>query len=181
MENQFVKQCIFLDRDGVLNHSEVVNGKPKAPQCREDFFLLPGIEQAVKEIKSAGFFIVVVTNQPDIGNGFVDSEEIELMHTELKDKLPIDDIFTCPHSQKAGCSCRKPKPGLLYKASKIYNLDLVSSWMVGDRWSDVYAGKSAGTQTVFIDRGYKENLDHNLSPDSTVKNLQAAVDYILHN
>lgn len=146
----------FLDRDGVIVRSEVIDGKAYAPRRLEDLRLLPGAAESVRRLKSYGFLVVVVTNQPDVGNGFVERSLVEAMHEKLHAKLLIDHIEVCYHAQSAGCTCRKPKPGMLHTAAQKLSIDLAASFMVGDRVSDLEAGSTAGCRTVFIDRGYRE-------------------------
>jgi D-glycero-D-manno-heptose 1,7-bisphosphate phosphatase len=172
-----VTAAVFLDRDGVLVRSPVVDGKAYAVRRLEDFRLLPGTAAAVENLRRAGLRIVVVTNQPDIGNGLVDAETVEAMHQRLREKLRPDSIEMCPHRQDEGCLCRKPLPGMLHAAAARLHVDLAASFMVGDRWSDVVAGRKAGCYTVFIDRGYAEGLQG--VPDAVVKTLPAAAEVIL--
>lgn len=153
-----VNRAVFLDRDGVINYSEVRDGKPYAPRVARDFILLPGVENAIVDIKSMGYQIIVVTNQPDINNKLVNPLEIEKMHRRIA-HLPISKIYVCPHSQNEGCVCRKPRPGMLFKAREDFNIDLTKSFMLGDRQSDMEASKSAGCKSVFIDKNYKETKD----------------------
>tara|TARA_Y100001936_G_scaffold180227_1_gene177170 strand:- start:9 stop:545 length:537 start_codon:yes stop_codon:yes gene_type:complete len=151
-----VTRAVFLDRDGVINRAIVINGKPFAPRDIEDFEILPGAEAAIKILADAGFLIFVVTNQPDIGNGLVKRESVDEMH-ELLSHLPIREIFVCPHKQSDGCECRKPRTGMLTAAEAKYGVDLSSSFMVGDRYSDMLAGWKAGCNCCFIDHGYIES------------------------
>ena len=170
-------RAVFLDRDGVINRSEVRNGKPYAPRRVEDFRLVPGAAAAVRALKQAGFAVIVVTNQPDIGNGLVDATVVDAMHEKLWARMPVDDIKVCPHRQDAGCDCRKPKPGLLIAAAKERGIDLTTSFMVGDRWSDVVAGQAAGCYTIFIDRDYGET--RSATPDFKARSLSSATRLIL--
>lgn len=171
------RAAVFLDRDGVINRSEIRDGKAYAPRRLADFRLLPGVVGAVNALKSAGFLIVVVTNQPDIGNGLVDPAVVEAMHARLRARLPVDAIEMCAHRQDEGCSCRKPKPGLLRRAARRLAIDLPRSFMVGDRWSDVVAGRMAGCYTVFVNRAYRESAP--TAPDAIVSSLPAAARRIL--
>ncbi len=152
-------------------------GKPYAPRRLEDFRLLPGARKAVAALKRAGFLVVVATNQPDIGNGLVTAAVVEAMHAKLRSLAPVDDIRVCPHRQDAGCSCRKPKPGMLRAAARRWNIDLKNSYMVGDRAGDIVAGKAAGCYTLLINRHYSEPLPN--GPDRTARSLPAAVRFIL--
>lgn len=172
-----MRRAVFLDRDGVINRGRVRDGKAFAPRRLSDFRLLPGVPAAVSELKSHGLLVIVVTNQPDIGNGLVDESVVTAMHERLRQRVSVDDIFMCPHSQDAGCACRKPKPGMLIEAAKRWKIDLKRSFMVGDRASDVIAGETVGCYTLFVDRGYREpRPDH---PGKCVKSLRSATAQIL--
>lgn len=168
------RRGVFLDRDGVLNQSLVRDGKPYAPRTLEEFVLLPGAAEAVCALKERGFVVVVVTNQPDIGNGLVDAAVVEAMHRRLRELTLVDDIRVCPHKQTDGCECRKPKPGMLLAAARDHGIDLGNSFMIGDRVSDLSAGKAAGCLTAFVDHGYGETKGRDLSPDIWAKSLPDA-------
>lgn len=169
--------AVFLDRDGVLNRSLVRDGKPFAPRRLQDFRLLPGAAKAVARLKAAGFLVIVVTNQPDIGNGLVDPAEVAAMNDRLKARVPVDEVVVCPHRQTDGCSCRKPNPGMLVDAASRWGIDLATSFMVGDRGSDVVAGLRAGCYTLLVRRGYREAVTQ--LPHEVVASLPAAVGSIL--
>jgi len=151
-----LRRAVFLDRDGVINRSLVRDGKPYAPRRLADFRLLPGAANAVRALREAGLLVIVVTNQPDIGNGLIAAATVEAMHETLRRRAPVDDIFLCPHAQGAHCDCRKPNPGMLLQAAARWCIDLPHSFLVGDRRSDVVAGQVAGCYTIFLDRGYAE-------------------------
>jgi D-glycero-D-manno-heptose 1,7-bisphosphate phosphatase len=170
--------AVFLDRDGVLIRSPVVNGKAYAVRRLEDFRLLPGSVASVEALRKVGYRIIVVTNQPDIGNKLVDAATVAAMHERLHRRLRPDAIEMCPHRQDEECSCRKPKAGMLRAAAERFGIDLRASVMVGDRWSDVVAGREAGCYTVFVDRGYSEPLRD--APDAIVKSLPAAARLIIN-
>lgn len=171
------RRAVFLDRDGVLNESLVVDGKPFAPRQLSDFKIYESAEQAVKILKSRGFINIVVTNQPDVGNGYVKMETIEAFHRLLRERIPIDDIEVCYASQSENSPRRKPAPGMLIDAAKKWQIDLSQSFIIGDRASDIEAGKSAGCCTIFIDRGYSEPKPKN--PDYVASSLESGVDIIL--
>jgi D-glycero-D-manno-heptose 1,7-bisphosphate phosphatase len=130
----------------------------------------------IARLKSAGFVVVVVTNQPDVRRGIQKRETVEAMHRVLASELALDAIETCFHDDVDACECRKPLPGLLFRAAKRLGIDLRASYMVGDRWRDVDAGRNAGCRTVLIDCGYRE---HSSMPDRSVSTLKEAVDWIL--
>ncbi|CAA7612112.1 HAD-IIIA family hydrolase [Magnetospirillum sp. UT-4] len=178
MENrQRLSRAVFLDRDGVLNRSLVIDGKPYAPRRIEDFRLFPGTTAAVARLKAAGLVVIVVTNQPDIGNGLVDAATVAAMNARLRQRVPVDDILVCPHRQTDGCDCRKPKPGMLIEAAARHRIDRSRSFLVGDRASDIVAGQGAGCYTLYVRRGYAEASPQR--PDACVRSLGQAVNVIL--
>jgi D-sedoheptulose 7-phosphate isomerase len=172
--------AVFLDRDGVINRAFVHDGKPCSPPTAEDLEILPGVPEALRELKAYGYKLLVVTNQPDVGRGTLSQETLDAMHRQLRSQLPIDDIFECTHSERAHCDCRKPLPGMLLEAAKKYDIDLANSFMVGDRWKDIDAGYNAGCRTILIDYGYSERPpDH--APDLRVRSLREAADWIIRS
>ena len=156
-------KAVFLDRDGVINRSIVRDGKPYSPRTLADFVLLPYVPDAIQNLSSAGFLVFVVTNQPDIGNGDISQSLVDAMHQQLMGSLPIHKIYICPHSQKAGCDCRKPKPGMLLTAKAEFDITMDQSFMVGDRYGDICAANAAGCNPIFVDYGYKETPDFQVS------------------
>jgi D-glycero-D-manno-heptose 1,7-bisphosphate phosphatase len=173
------RRAVFLDRDGVLNRAEVRDGKPYAPRRLEEFRLLPGTAAALRGLREARLFLVVITNQPDIANGLVGEAVVAAMHERLRKRLPIDDIKLCPHGQSAGCDCRKPKPGMLMAAARQHAIDLSASFMVGDRVSDMLAGQAAGCYTIFLQRGYEETRRQSIEADTVAYSLPGAARLIL--
>ena len=171
------RRAVFLDRDGVLNRTAVETGKPRAPQSLKEFRLLPGVAAAVAELKASGYLAIVVTNQPDVGRGLIAPETIAAMHAHLRKRVAVDDILVCPHRQDAGCDCRKPKPGLILEAMQRWGIAPAGSIMVGDRGSDMVAGKTAGLYTAFVDRHYAEPRPER--PDLIARSLPHAVAQIL--
>lgn len=155
----------------------VCEGKPYPPQRLEDFQILPGVAEALWSLRRAGFLLIVATNQPDIGRGVQRREVVEAMHRILYRRLPVDDIKVCYDTENSGCTCYKPKPGMLLDAATEYGIDLTGSYMVGDRWRDVGAGKAAGCCTIFIDRHYNEPLLD--LPDLVCSDLSEATAYIM--
>lgn len=147
---------VFLDRDGVINRAMIKDGRPYPPCTLKELEILPGVSEALVRLRVAGFYLIVVTNQPDVARGTQSRAEIEKMHAALARKLPLDEFKVCYHDDSDKCDCRKPKPGLLLEAAHGHRLDMASSFMVGDRWRDMEAGRRAGCRTVFIDRGYAE-------------------------
>lgn len=170
------KKAIFLDRDGILNKVIIRRGKPSSPWNLKDFKLLSHIEKYLKTLNEIGFLNIVFTNQPDVKRGYLKIEDLEKMHQIIAEKLPIDEITFCPHDDKDNCSCRKPKPGLIFEAAKKWSIDLKNSFVIGDNWKDVVAGKNAGCKTILIKRSYNKNLKD--SYDFEAKNLKDAVKII---
>ncbi len=151
-----MRRAVFLDRDGVLNRAVVRDGKPYPPAGLDEVEILPGVAPALARLKRAGFLLVVVSNQPDVARGTTSLEQVEAINSRLAESLPIDEFRLCCHDDKDECACRKPRPGLILEAAARHQVDLASSFMVGDRWRDVEAGRRAGCQTVFLDFGYQE-------------------------
>lgn len=149
-------RAVFLDRDGVLNRAPVRAGRPQSILRLEDVEVLPGVPEACRMLRDGGFALVVVTNQPDVARGTLRRETVEAIHGLLCQQLPIDDVRVCYHDDADGCACRKPGPGMLLAAAREWGIDLARSFMVGDRWPDIEAGRRAGCRTVFIDHHYAE-------------------------
>lgn len=171
-------RALFLDRDGVINRSIVLDGKPFAPTLLEDFEFLPGVQEALLLTKNAGLMNIVVTNQPDISTGKIDSEQFYLIQERCFAELNIDDIKFCPHVEADHCDCRKPLPGMIVAAAQEYGIDITQSYMIGDRWRDIECGQAAGCKTnFFIDYGYSEKKPE--PPYTIVRTLGEAVQIIL--
>ena len=171
------RRAVFLDRDGVINRAPICDGKPYPPANLAELEVLPGVEGALARLKAFGFFLVVVSNQPDVARGAADRDVVEAINQRLMESLPIDEMRVCYHDDRDFCLCRKPLPGLLVDAASAHDLDLAGSYMIGDRWRDVEAGRSAGCKTMFIDYGYKEKQPAHF--DFRVKSLAQAADVIL--
>lgn len=167
-------RAIFLDRDGVINR--------KMPEDEyvtslRDFELLPGSITALSALASAGFLLIIVTNQRGIARGKVTMSDLEVIHAHLKEvcskhNAQLTEIYYCPH--EGGCHCRKPEPGLILQASCEFGIDLRRSWMIGDSISDIEAGRRAGCKTAFI--GLHPG---NIAADVTGCDLAAAARAIL--
>ncbi len=172
-----LRRAVFLDRDGVLNRAVVRDGKPYPPTDLKSFEILPEVGPALAALKSAGFLLIVATNQPDVARGVQTLSTVESMHDILRQSLPLDGICACYEEDGPDCTCYKPKPGLLLDAASKLNVNLRASYMVGDRWRDVGAGVAAGCTTIFIDRHYAEDLRD--TPDISCGNLAEAAAAIL--
>ena len=151
------KACaVFLDRDGVLNRALVRDGLPYPPRDMAEVEILPGVSEALLALKAAGFILITVSNQPDVARGTLRRDTVDSINAYLAERMPMDRFIMCYHDSGDGCACRKPKPGMLHEGAFEFNVDLSRSYMVGDRWRDVEAGKNAGCKTIFIDYGYDE-------------------------
>jgi D-glycero-D-manno-heptose 1,7-bisphosphate phosphatase len=160
------RRAVFLDRDGVLNRAIV-----------RDFEILPGVADALRRLSEAGFLLIGATNQPDVARGTQRKDVIEAMNNRLVAETTITAILVC-YDDGDDAPRRKPNPGLLLEAAQSYAIDLTASFMVGDRWRDVEAGRRAGCTTIFIDRGYSERQPAPPA-DHTAPDLPAATDWIL--
>lgn len=171
-------KAVFLDRDGVINKASVVDGKPYPPRNLDELELIPGVDQAILQLRDRGYICIVVTNQPDVARGKTSKETVESINQFLIQHLGIHEIISCYHDDYENCDCRKPKPGSLLKGALKYNIDLKKSFMVGDRWRDIEAGQNAGCKTFFIDYQYNEKQPQN--PTYKVTSLTDAINIILN-
>lgn len=163
------QKAIFLDRDGTINKMVGFVTKP------EQFELIEGAAEAIKTINKSGYLAIVVTNQPVIARGDCTFEELQTIHDKMETELGkvgafVDAIYVCPHhtdkgfegerpEYKCNCDCRKPKPGLLLKAAKDFNIDLSESYMIGDSHRDVEAGENAGVKkSIKVEENKKNGL-----------------------
>jgi D-glycero-D-manno-heptose 1,7-bisphosphate phosphatase len=182
-EHEVATRAVFLDRDGVLNRPLVRHGLPFPPATIEDFEIYPDMAEACALLKQAGFVLIVVTNQPDVGRGTQSRATVDAMHAKLRAAVPaLDAIEVCYHAgSRRGepCDCRKPKPGMLLRAAASHGIDLKRSFLVGDRWRDVDCAHAAGCRAIFIDHGYGEPLHE--KPEFTVRTFGEAVATILEN
>ena len=171
-----MKKAVFLDRDGVINKAFIKDGLPLSPNSLDELEILPGVKESVLRLKKLNFICLVVTNQPDVSRGKINKNTVIKMNNFLKKEIELDDIFVCYHDDKDNCNCRKPKPGLLLKAGKKWNVDYKQSFMIGDRWRDIQAGKNAGCKTIYLDYNYKDIKPKN--PDFVTDTLLNAT-YII--
>jgi D-glycero-D-manno-heptose 1,7-bisphosphate phosphatase len=173
-----MSRAAFLDRDGLINR------KPPEGEyvtCWEEMQLLPGVSHAIGLLNRAGFRVIVVTNQRCVAKGLVSTAVLEAMHQRMCEELAekgahIEEIYYCPHEFNPACSCRKPAPGMLLSAARKYDIDLATSWMIGDSGIDVEAGRNAGCKTARL-----LTHDENATPDCDVVafSLLDAVDKLL--
>lgn len=180
-EHEIGRRAVFLDRDGVINKPVVREGRPHPPAEVKDFELYEDVPAGCARLEAAGYLLVVVTNQPDVARGAQTRAAVDAMHRKMLDALPqIARVEVCWHAGADWgdpCDCRKPRPGMVVRAAKALNIDLIQSFLIGDRWRDIDCGHGAGCQTVFIDRNYSEPLKR--PPDWTVQSFGQAVEVIL--
>lgn len=173
-----LRRAVFLDRDGVLNEPVLRDGRPYPPSGLNELVIVPHAKASLERLKRQGFFLLVVTNQPDVGRGLSTEAGVEKINQYLAANLPLDDFFTCYHDDSDRCDCRKPLPGLFLRAAAKHGIDLANSYMIGDRWRDIDAGSAAGCRTILIDRHYNERKPE-ANPDCIVESLPQACDWIL--
>lgn len=172
-----MRRAVFLDRDGVVNREIFRNGHARAPWTVAEVEIVPGVPDALDRLRRAGFLLVVATNQPDVVRGDASRHEIEAIHSRLRHTLPFDDIRVCYHDDTDGCACRKPSPGMLYAAAVERDIALAGSYMVGDRWRDIGAGRRAGCTTILVHSDRHEPTT--IEPDARVGDLAEAATWIL--
>lgn len=183
------QKAIFLDRDGTIN--KYVGFLRSINQ----FELLEGTVEAIKRINNLGYLAIVITNQPVIARGDITVEELNNIHNKMETLLGkggayLDGIYYCPHHPDKGfdgerlelkfdCNCRKPKPGLVFQAAKDFNIDLSSSWFIGDSWRDIATGQNAGVKTALIAGEDLSLLPKEVEPTVRVKSILDFVEQYL--
>ena len=149
LSTKMKNKAIFLDRDGtIICERHYLSNL-------SDIELLPGAKKALRLLKSAGFLLIVITNQSGIARGFFDRRFVQSAHRLINRKLEgaIDDFYVCPHSPGTHCSCRKPKTGMLRAAAGKWKIDLSASWVIGDKKSDTMLGRDNPMRTLLIGKG----------------------------
>lgn len=181
-----MNKAVFFDRDGTLNKTFVVSNKPYGPRHLKDIKLFKQVPFILNKLHELGFLIVVVSNQPDIALRKIDEKTRQALEKKFKNlvkikKINIDAIYYCYHHPNSidskypkNCDCRKPKPGMLLKASKELKINLKKSWIVGDTDKDIDAGKAAGCKTILIKKSYSGRCE----PDFAVKSLMDIINII---
>lgn len=176
-----MSKAIFFDRDGVLNDL-VLPDLSRGPRNIGELILNKHINEVFRFATHCGFEIFIITNQPDISRNYLSFSENEKIRSVffqfLKDK---DHYLECAHDNFHNCSCRKPKPGLIFAAAVEFDLDLSESIIVGDKWTDILAGKAAGLQTILLENSQSNlgtsqgNPPEGTSANFTVNNLQSVI------
>lgn len=174
--------ALFLDRDGVI-----IENRPNYIRSWSDVEIYPQALTALAKIRNSPYKIVIITNQSAVGRGLMTIERANKINRKLVAEVEkmggrIDGVYMCPHGPDEGCPCRKPQPGLLFRAADDQNLDLVRSIMIGDAISDIVAAASAGLSNLILVQTGRGTIQANLPevqelPDFLVyKNLAEAID-----
>lgn len=153
-------KVIFLDRDGVINIPKIINRKPFAPTNISQFRFYPYTKKNCYQLRKLGYYLIIITNQPDISKGFIKLQELKKMHQKVIHELKILRVYTS-YSSNNNNKNRKPNPGLLLKAIKDFNINVDKSFMIGDRKKDIDAANKIGCRSIFIDRKYLETKPNN--------------------
>lgn len=168
-------KALFLDRDGVI-----CRALGKYLTSWDEFELLQDIQDLLDVAHKEGYLVIVVTNQPQIAKGLLTEKQLAVIHAKMEELLnhTIDKVYYCPHQNEDNCECRKPKPGMLMKASCELDIDLTRSLIVGDHAKDMSAGKIAGCKTVFLKNEYNTQDLSVCSPDIIIEDLEEILDSI---
>jgi len=183
--------AVFIDRDGTISEEVGYVNHPTR------FQLYPYSSTAIKLLNDNGWFAILVTNQAGVARGYFSEDVVKQVHQRLEDELlaestRLDGIYYCAHHPTVGeppyrsdCDCRKPKAGLIKRASSDFDIDLAASWMVGDRYSDIELARNAGVQSCFVLSGYGrgeyeyQRAEWKYHPDLVCDNLLEAVKTIV--
>lgn len=153
-----MKPAIFLDRDGVINEN-----RSDYVKSWEEFTFLPGSLEALKQLASSPWLVVIITNQSVVGREIITMHQLDAIHSKMLQAIHaaggrIDAIYTCPHAPSTRCACRKPSPDLLLRASKDLNINLLNSMFIGDSLSDIEAARRAKVLPIFVRSGREAHL-----------------------
>ena len=144
------RRAVFLDRDGTINQDS-----PDYVKSLAEFRIFDAVPDALRRMRDAGFVLVLITNQSGIARGLMSRDEVERMHAHLRAELeragaPLLDVALCPHAAGDACRCRKPLPGMIEEQCARHGIDARRSWMIGDKETDVEAGRRAGCRTILL-------------------------------
>lgn len=175
-----IMPAVFLDRDGTLNEDTGYIGNP------DNVRLLPGAAEAVKKLNRAGVKVIIITNQSGVNRGYFTLEDLNAVNSRLLGLLrlegaTVDGIYYCPHRPDENCPCRKPGAGLLSRAALEHGIDVLSSYVVGDKVCDAALARNAGAKAVLVLTGMGKEEEKKLPapPDFTAKDVLEAVMWIL--
>jgi D-glycero-D-manno-heptose 1,7-bisphosphate phosphatase len=190
-----MNRAVFLDRDGVI----IVDAD--LITRIDQIHVIDGVPEALSKLKRAGFLLIIVSNQPVVARGLISEHEVKALQNEVERRIVhaggcgFDGFFFCPHHPKANikeyrlvCDCRKPAPGLILKAASDNTIDVALSYMIGDRITDIIAGKNAGCSTVQVLSGMhaatpiqtSSPIDSSIKPDHICSDLLQASAFILN-
>lgn len=171
------RRAVFIDRDGTL--IELIPYLHDPASLR----LLPGAAAALRRLGTAGFLRVLVTNQSGVARGYYGIDDVDRVHARLLELLraegaDLEAIEVCPHHPEYGsaCDCRKPAPGMIGRASARLTIDTRSSWVVGDRWEDLEAGRPLGCRGILVMTGYGREQAASLPEEERKRNVLLAAD-----
>lgn len=170
------RKAVFFDRDGVINLTVFRKGAHRAPQDLSEFAYVDGVSATLEALRTRGYVLLVCTNQPDVARGWQDKNQVIAFHRKIELELPVSRIYACFHDDANDCACRKPKPGLLVQGSEDFDIDLKQSWMIGDRWKDIEAGRAAGCRTVYVRHAHDTEPSHD--PEFEIRRLEQLLDII---
>ena len=170
-----VKAAVFIERDGVLNQVRVERQHPVSPLTLDDFRINQEAVLLLQKLKATGFLLIVTTNQPGLSRGYQSRRELDRMHDLLRATFALDDILLCPHDETDGCSCRRPKPGLLVEAGFKWRLSLDRCFVISDKWQDAEAGRAVGCTSLLLQSPWNGVA----RPDLVLPDLAAAVEKLL--
>lgn len=179
------RPAVFLDRDGVLNEVRMAGATASTPRSVDELHILPTAGRDLERLRAAGFVLLVVSNQPDVARGDLSVGAVDRINSALREALPIDAVYYCPHDTTDACSCRKPKPGLIRAGQQDWGIDLGRSCLVGDRWVDLGAAAAAGIDGILVSRPWSWDPTSiggppdGLAPRFAANTLEACVDFIL--
>jgi histidinol-phosphate phosphatase family protein len=167
-------RAVFFDRDGTLME--------EAHYCADpaDVHVYPGVPEALRRLKAAGFLNIVITNQSGIGRGLITEEQYAAVQAEfLRQVGPglIDAVYYCPDAPDVQSSRRKPAPGMVLEAAADFSVDLSESFFIGDKAADIECGRQAGTRTILVLTGY--GAGERSTPDFTAPNVELAITFVL--
>jgi len=180
------RRAVFVDRDGTLNVER------RYLRAAEELEFYPGVPEAILRLREAGFLVIVVTNQSGVARGYFTLAEVDLVHRRIQSLLArwgtaVDAFYVCPHHPQGvapyrlRCSCRKEEAGLLLRAAADFHIDLGGSFMIGDKASDIEAGRKAGCRPLLVLTGYGKETAQTITPGSVAvcADLPQAVQFIL--